>query len=413
MKKVLVVGAGGQGGPCASILARDKDVTEIVLGDIDLELAERVRNKIKSNKINTVKLDAGKVEDIERAAKGMDVIINLTLPRFDINVMKAAVRSGAHYVDSARSKDDPVWRWLIEGGPLELDNEFKKAGLTALIACGGTPGVTNVLARYVCDKLDRVEEIRIVIGSKSLEKPEGMARAWGPGWCVDEALENYEDEVDVFENGKYKRYPAFCHPEEYKFPEPIGTVLVTGHTHEEAVTLPRFIGKGIKNCAFKYPYDPIAGTFVQLGLTSGDPIDLRGVKVVPREILVKLIKAPVNQFLEENEDVAELPLEFTGSIVMEITGAKAGEDVAYRLSWPYHLFTSVEEKVKMYQQFGTTNIAVALPAIAGAKMCVAGESEKGVVAPECLDPIKFLKTMADTGWPVKFHETVSRKAAVS
>ena len=69
--------------------------------------------------------------------------------------------------------------------------------------------------------------------------------------------------------------------------------------------------------------------------------------------------------------------------------------------------------MKMYQKFGTTNIAVALPAITGARMCVAGEAERGVIAPECLDPIKFLKTMADTGWPVKFHETVSRKVSIS
>jgi len=32
--KVLVLGAGGQGGPCASILARDKEITEIVLADM-------------------------------------------------------------------------------------------------------------------------------------------------------------------------------------------------------------------------------------------------------------------------------------------------------------------------------------------------------------------------------------------
>jgi len=413
MKKVLIVGAGGQGGPCASILARDKDVTEIVLGDIDLEVANKAKNKIKSDKITTVKLDAGRVEDLERAAKGVDVIINLTLPRFDINVMKAAMKSGAHYVDSARSKDDPVWLWLIEGTSLELDDEFRKAGLTALIACGGTPGVTNVLARYVCDKLDRVDEILIVAGGRSLEEPKGVASTWGPGWCVDEALENYEDEVDVFENGKYKRYPAFYCPGEYKFPEPIGTVLVTGHTHEEAITLPHFIGKGIKNCAFRYPYDPIAGAFVQLGLTSGKPIDVRGVKVVPREVLVKLIETPVNEFLEETEDVVKLPLESVGAIVMEVKGAKARENVSYKLSWPYHLYTTVEEKMKMYKKFGTTNVAVALPAITGAKMCAAGEADRGVIAPECLDPIKFLKTMADTGWPVKFHETVSRKAYIS
>jgi len=36
MKKVLIVGAGAQGGPCASVLAGDEDVAEIRLGDIDL-----------------------------------------------------------------------------------------------------------------------------------------------------------------------------------------------------------------------------------------------------------------------------------------------------------------------------------------------------------------------------------------
>ena len=412
MKKVLIVGAGGQGGPCASILARDKGVSEIILGDINIELANNVQNKIKSDKITAVKLDAGKVEDIEKAAQGVDVVINLTLPRFDINIMKAAVKSGAHYVDTARSKDDPVWRWLIDGTSLGLDDEFKKAGLTALIACGGTPGVTNVLARYVCDKLERVDDILVVTGGKSLEESEEVTGAWATGWCVDEALENYEDEVDVFENGKYKRYPAFFHPGEYQFPEPIGAVLVTGHTHEEAITLPRFIGKGIRNCAFRFPYDPIAGAFVQLGLTSGEPVDVRGVKVVPREVLIKLIEAPVNEFLEENEDVAKLPLESVGAIVMDIKGVQAGEEVAYKLFWPYHLYTTVEEKVKMYQKFGTTNIAVALPAIAGVKMCAAGEAERGVIAPECLDPVKFLKMMAEMGWPVKFHEECSRGASV-
>jgi hypothetical protein len=37
-----------------------------------------------------------------------------------------------------------------------------------------------------------------------------------------------------------------------------------------------------------------------------------------------------------------------------------------------------------------------LPAVVGAKMCVEGVS-KGVSAPECLDPLAFLKTMSDMG----------------
>jgi len=163
MRKVLIVGAGGQGGPCASILARDKDVSEIVLGDIDIELANRVKNKIKSDKITTVKLDAGKVEEIKNAAKGADVIINLTLPKFNDNIRQAAVESGAHYVDSAMNYH--LITQLPEKGAPEIDNAFKKAGLTALTGCGGSPGVTNVLARHVCDKLDRVDKIRIMHGT--------------------------------------------------------------------------------------------------------------------------------------------------------------------------------------------------------------------------------------------------------
>ena len=49
--RVLIVGAGGQGAPCASILARDSDVSSITLGDIDLDLANRVKGRVGSDKI--------------------------------------------------------------------------------------------------------------------------------------------------------------------------------------------------------------------------------------------------------------------------------------------------------------------------------------------------------------------------
>ncbi len=99
--KVLIVGAGAQGGPCASALTRDSDTSEIILCDIDFDLANKVKEKIGSEKITAVKVDAGNVGDIEKAAKGVDVIINLTLTAFNPNVMKAALKVGAHYVDTS------------------------------------------------------------------------------------------------------------------------------------------------------------------------------------------------------------------------------------------------------------------------------------------------------------------------
>ena len=39
MEKVLIVGAGAQGGPCAAILAGEESIGEIRLGDINLDFA--------------------------------------------------------------------------------------------------------------------------------------------------------------------------------------------------------------------------------------------------------------------------------------------------------------------------------------------------------------------------------------
>jgi len=407
MKKVLIVGAGGQGGPCASILSRDKGVTEIVLGDIDIELGNKVKNKIKSDKITAVKLDAGKVEEIKSAAKGVDVVINLTLPQFNDNIRQAAVENGAHYVDSAM--DYPLFTQLTEKGALEIDSKFKKAGLTALIGCGGSPGITNVLARYACDNLDRVDEIRVRLGGKPLEESKEVVSAWEPGWCPEVALSDYAFPPPVFENGKPRVYPIFSGCEEYVFPDPVGPVVVTYHAHEEAVMLPRFIGKGIKYCDFKYPLDPIAGALVKMGFANTEPIDVKGAKVKPMDVIMALVYKPVNTFLGEDEATVSRPPTFASSIVMEIKGVKAGEGVAYKI---IKSSATAEENLRLYKKLGTTLIFVALPVIVGAKMCMEGEAERGLIGPECLDPIKFLKMMADAGAPVQFEEICSKEVSV-
>jgi len=409
MKKVLVVGAGGQGGPCASILARDKGVAEIVLGDIDIELANRVKNKIKSDKITTVKLDAGRVEEIKNAARGVDVIINLTLVEFNDNIRQAAVENGVHYVDAAG--DYPLMEQLARNELPEIDNAFKKAGLTALICCGGIPGMDNVLVRYACDKLDQVESIRIRLSGQISQKPQDIISAWNPGWSPKIAIIDCALETLVFENGEYKRYPPYSGREEYNF-GPLGKVLLSHHLHEEVFGLPHFIGKGVKYCDFKFPVDVRAGSLVKLGFASDKPIDVKGVKVSPLDVLVKLVPSPANAFFTEDEAVKH-PVDFDRICVIKVKGVKSGEDIEHIISFHYNLFANTEERLEIYKKFGTLNIYVALPVIVGAKMCVGGFADKGLISSECLDPIKFMKTMADMGWPLKFQETTSKSVSIS
>ena len=418
--KILIVGAGAQGGPCTSILARDKNISEIVLGDIDIDLANKVKGKIKSDKITATRVDAGKVEDIERAARGADAIINLTLTAFNENIMQAALKSGAHYVDTSFGEPslldicarNNILAQIIKKQPLAFDNEFKEAGLTALVGCGGSPGVTNILTRYICDKLDRVDEIHIRDGEKLLET-EDVVKGWEPTWSPFRTLWGYAVEPAVFENGEYRKYPIFSGCEEHNFPDPVGTVLISYHQHQETITLPHFIGKGVKYVGFKYTVDPLLGALVKMGFANPESVEVKGIKVVPRDVLLKLTPHPSNAFLAEDEKTAKLPPTYAEFSDIEIKGGKSGESMRYKIWWPASLSTNAEERCEIYRIFGATNIGVALPAIVGAKMCVQGLTEKGLVSSECLDPIKFLKMVAEMGVPLKFNETLSKQVSVS
>ncbi|MCF8070458.1 MAG: saccharopine dehydrogenase NADP-binding domain-containing protein [Desulfobacterales bacterium] len=418
MKNVLVIGAGAQGGPCASILARDPEVEKIIIADIDLNLCQKVQKKINSNKITALKLDAGNLEEIENAARGCDVVITLTLPVFNQNIMQAALNVGAHYVDTSFGEPelmdicerDNILSQIIQGRDLMFDKEYKQAGLTALVGCGGTPGFLNVGARYLCDKLDQVDEIRIKFGEGPVDKSneELVSGPWDPGWSPFRALWGYAVKPTIFRNGKYDTCPVFDEPEIYRFPEPLGEVAICQHQHQEQVTLPFFIGKGIQFCEFKYPVDNQAATFVKMGFGGTDTIQVKGQEVSPRDVLMKLVGAPVNGFLEENKESAKTPLERTQIWVIDVKGKKDGKPVNFTLSAPYTFILTTEDKIKIFDLFGSTDVGVALPAVIGAKMCVSGHAASGTITAECLDPNIFLKLLKETGVPIAMEEKVNK-----
>jgi saccharopine dehydrogenase-like NADP-dependent oxidoreductase len=311
-----------------------------------------------------------------------------------------------------RARDNLLGQ-IIEKKPLGLDREFKEAGLTALVGSGASPGIVNVLVKYICDKLNRVDEIRIRLGRKSLVPATEVVSAWEPTWSPFRALWGYAVEPTIFEDGQYKKYPIFSGYEEYDFPEPVGMIPLVYHQHQEPITLPHFIGKGIRYCDFKYTVDTRAGTLIKTGLASFDPVEVKGVRVAPIDVLMKIVRPPVDSFLNEDENTAKLATKIVGRLGIEVKGGKGEEDIEYKLVLPLSLYETVEEKLEMYRKFGASNIYVALPAVVGAKMCVEGDATRGVIAAECLDPVNFLKRMASMGAPVNFLEVCSKKAVVS
>jgi len=410
MEKVLIVGAGAQGGPCAAILAGEESIVEIRLGDINFDLSREVAQRINSEKIKPIALDASNIDELITAAEGVDVILNFTLIEFNDLIMQSALACHTHYVDTACSLAF-LSRWITDQEP-KYHQEFKGIGKTALVGCGFSPGIANVLTRYACDRMDRVERIIIRVARKDGKDSDQVVSEWKPTWSPEILLEDYADPPMVFRDGKFTEVPIFSDPETYAFPEPVGEVLLSSHNHEEPYLIPKhYRGKGLQEVDFKYPVDILAGAFVKMGFADDDSIEVNGVKVVPRDVLMKLVRRPANTFLDENS-LTILKSELTGYLVINVDGERDGESVTKSLSYEFASGTDKEIQQQLYETYGTTMIYVALPAVVGAKMCLRGETEFGVIVPDSLDPARFFQGMAERGVPFVFEETETKKTSI-
>src|SRR5207244_5945454 len=119
--------------------------------------------------------------------------------------------------------------------------------------------------------------------------------------------------------------------EEIVFPLPVGRATAIYSLHSECATFPiSFRDKGICHVSFKiaFPSDFLTKLkfLVDIGFGSDEPINVRGVKVSPREVLARLLEmAPVEDF--EPQDCDVLPIVASGEASgqqVEITNQVGG-----------------------------------------------------------------------------------------
>lgn len=405
--KVLIVGAGGQGGACASILARQDAVEEIRLVDLKEETAKAVAEQIGSPKVKTGAVNATDPDDVAAAAEGVDVVIDMVMPWMVTYVMKGALKAKANYINTAF--DDPYWDEFLEGKSIEeltLCKEFKEAGLTALFGCGFAPGITNIFARKFANKLDTVDTIKMRIGKANLVPGEGpydwVLRPWRPTWSPKQALVDCANSTYALEDGKFVEYPPFGGMEMCDFPEPVGTLPVTHHSHEEIYSMP-FTFKGVKNLDFKYylMYQP--AMFYASGLCSQEKIKVGDAEVAPIDVVTALIPPPQgNIFGATDEELAEADKKAFIELIIEVSGEKDGKKMTYKANLPKMNAPGPELKAL----YGTALVYVALPLAIGTMILGDTDLPKGIVFSDELDPDNFLKRMMDTGYPYKWNESV-------
>ena len=164
-------------------------------------------DRVNSDKVSALRLDASKRDQVIAAAQDVDVIINLTHLKFNEIIMAAALAAEAHYVDTA--SNTPFLEALISSDEPELHREFKGIGKTALAGCGFAPGIANVLTRYACDQLDLIEKITIRVGRKSAAASDEVVSEWKATWSSEILLEDYSEPPMLLIEGEYVQVPIF------------------------------------------------------------------------------------------------------------------------------------------------------------------------------------------------------------
>jgi saccharopine dehydrogenase (NAD+, L-lysine-forming) len=243
--------------------------------------------------------------------------------------------------------------------------------------------VPNIQARYVADRLDTIESIKIFDGIKP-PPPNDVTFPYAVPTIVDELTV----EPMVFENGEFVAKPPLSDFEEYWFAPPLGLLPMHLSLHSEVATLPvTFKDKGVKECFFKINYWGMSqkavekiGVLGEFGFDSNEPVEVQGEPVVPREMMVAMLSGYVPSITDLLAPAKSKPPDWVKEIVTEIHGTKDGETVTYRL--------------------GTLTCKGALPtgvAPAVAAIWLAeGRVEPGVYPPEAsLDPEAFFKELEE------------------
>jgi saccharopine dehydrogenase (NAD+, L-lysine-forming) len=390
--KILVLGGyGAVGTAICGDLAKTPHISEVVCAGRNIDKAKQLAQKLKSDKVTPKKVDASSSDELMKALKEVDIVINASLPEYNLTIMEVALKNGAHYIDNA------VYESVDH--KLKFDDAYRDAGLTGLLNLGEDPGLSNIFARYAADRMDRVDEIRIRDGETCESEKYTFMATFSPevflgGEIFLEPL--------IFENGAFKHLPPFSGEEVYNFPDPVGPQTLYCTDHEETETLPRFIKKGVKYADFKLAFSPeiveLLKTLNELGLMSMKPIDVKGVKVSPLDVFISLIPTP-----------AEIggKVEGYACILADVRGEKEGDKIHYVV------YTFMNHK-EAYRKLGVTATAylTGIPAAVGAAMLADGSIKKrGVYPPEVLEPEPFLARIRQKDISIYEKVTVERSLA--
>lgn len=392
MGKALIIGCGGVASVAIHKCCQNPDVfEEICIASRTLSKCDALKEKLKDSKtkISTAKVDADNVDELVELINKFkpDVVMHLALPYQDLTIMEACLKTKTNYLDTANyepldtAKFEYKWQWAYK-------EKFEKAGITALLGSGFDPGVTGVFSAYALKHhFDEINQIDI-LDANAGDHGYPFATNFNPEINIREVTAN----GSYFENGKFIETEPMSIKRVYNFPE-IGEKDIYLLHHEELESLAINI-PGIKKMRFWMTFSQSYLTHLKVlenvGMTSIEPIDFEGQKIVPLQFLKAVLPDPASLGPRTKGKTN------IGCIFQGIKDGKKKNYYLYNVCVHEQCYAEVQSQAISY----TTGV----PAMIGAMMLITGKWNKpGVHNIEEFDPDPFMDELNRCGLP--WHES--------
>jgi lysine 6-dehydrogenase len=280
---MLVLGAGLQGSACAFDLLQNPDVTEVRLADIRFDHLPEFLAPYSGNRLIPTHLDVRDHDAVRALMRESDATMSAIPYYFNLDLARFAAETGTHFCDLGGNTE-------IVFQQKRFETKARETGCTIVPDCGLAPGMVNVLAQYGIEKLDRVKSVKIFVGGLP-QHPEPPLN-YQIVYSLEGVLDYYTTLSWVVREGKRTQVKALSEREKVAFPHPVGE-LEAFHTAGGLSTMAfRYEGKipTMEYKTLRYPgHAQIVEAIRDLGLLDLSPVDVKGLKVVPRELFVNVV----------------------------------------------------------------------------------------------------------------------------
>jgi saccharopine dehydrogenase (NAD+, L-lysine-forming) len=309
---------------------------------------------------------------LTKAIEGSDVVLNCVGPfyKFGPATLKAAINAGVNYVDICDDIDATELQ-------LKMDASARRAGISACIGMGSSPGVTNLLAKFTADHLlDSVESI-------DLFHAHGGEPVEGAG-VIGHRIHCMQLDIPVYLGGVLKKVRFFdkagvALQEDVNF-RVVGTHRVYPYPHPETLTLPKYIKcQRVTNKGTVLPDEYFQFTLdvVQKALKSG--------KLSLKDEQSPVLSSLISNIIQQRERILKETKfgEQRGCVKIVVSGKEGAEHHSY-------VFSLASQGQAMGEGTG-------IPAAFGAALMQRGKvTSRGVLPPEgCIMPLDFLAIMQE------------------